>query len=60
VAKWQNRINRVWKPLAGGCNLNRRPDQLLKEAGLELSELEARYIQGPKIATYTYEGVAIA
>ena len=60
VAKWQNRINRVWKPLAGGCNLNRRPDQLLKEAGLELSELETGYIQGPKIATYTYEGVAIA
>ena len=60
VAKWQNRINPLWKPLAGGCNLNRRPDQLLIEAGLKVELLEAGYIQGPKIATYTYQGIAVA
>lgn len=60
VARWQNRINRIWKPLTGGCNLNRRPDELLKEAGLTLDVLETSYIQGPKIATYTYQGIAIA
>ena len=58
VAKWQHRINGLWKPLAGGCNLNRQPDRLLIEAGLTIDHMESGYIQGPKFATYTYQGFA--
>ena len=58
VAKWQNRINPVWRSLAGGCNLNRSPEQLLSQAGFTFDELKCGYIAGPKFATYTYQGVA--
>ncbi|MEC8820976.1 MAG: class I SAM-dependent methyltransferase [Pseudomonadota bacterium] len=58
VAKWQNRINPVWRSLAGGCNLNRSPEQLLGQAGFKFDELKCGYIAGPKFATYTYQGVA--
>ena len=58
VAKWQHRINGIWKPLAGGCNLNRRPDQMLAEAGFTIDHMETGHIQGPKFATYTYQGFA--
>ena len=58
VAKWQHRINRLWKPLAGGCNLNRQPDRFLIEAGLTIEHMECGSIQGPKFATYTYQGFA--
>ena len=58
VAKWQNRINPVWRSLAGGCNLNRSPEQLLDQAGFKFDELKCGYIAGPKFATYTYQGVA--
>jgi ubiquinone/menaquinone biosynthesis C-methylase UbiE len=60
VAKWQNRINPVWRSLAGGCNLNRSPEQLLDQAGFKFDELKCGYIAGPKFATYTYQGVASA
>ena len=60
VAKWQNRINPVWRSLAGGCNLNRSPEQLLGQAGFKFDELKCGYIAGPKFATYTYQGVASA
>ena len=60
VAKWQNRINPVWRSLAGGCNLNRSPEQLLGQAGFIFDELKCGYIAGPKFATYTYQGVASA
>jgi ubiquinone/menaquinone biosynthesis C-methylase UbiE len=60
VANWQNRINPVWRSLAGGCNLNRSPEQLLGQAGFKFDELKCGYIAGPKFATYTYQGVASA
>ena len=60
VAKWQHRINPVWRSLAGGCNLNRSPEQLLGQAGFKFDELKCGYIAGPKFATYTYQGVASA
>ena len=58
VAKWQHRINGIWKPLAGGCHLNRKPDVLLQEAGFTFDEIERGYITGPKFATFTYQGLA--
>ena len=32
VRKWQDRINPIWKKLAGGCNINREVPRALEEA----------------------------
>jgi ubiquinone/menaquinone biosynthesis C-methylase UbiE len=59
VARWQNRINPVWKRIAGGCNLNRPIPTLIEAAGFRVEALSAGYApEGPKIMTYLYEGAA--
>jgi ubiquinone/menaquinone biosynthesis C-methylase UbiE len=32
-SRWQDRLNVVWGRIAGGCHLNRRPLQLIEDAG---------------------------
>lgn len=58
VEKWQNRINPTWNKIAGGCNLNRKIDQLVEGAGFEFADLQHDYVPGPKIASYMYWGAA--
>jgi ubiquinone/menaquinone biosynthesis C-methylase UbiE len=58
VAKWQSRINPVWKVIGGGCNLNRKIDEMISQAGFTFDALATGYIPGPKFATYNYRGVA--
>ena len=58
VQKWQQRINPMWKKLAGGCNLNRDIPTLIESVGFKIDKLEQRYVKGPKIATYQYYGTA--
>lgn len=60
LARWQDRINPVWKRIAGGCHLNRRPDRLLEEAGFRVEGLERwRHPDAPKIAAELYRGRAV-
>ena len=59
VVKWQNRLNPVWKRIAGGCNLNRQPDLSLLDNGFKLDTLEESFVPGPKFATYNYRGIAL-
>lgn len=59
VRTWQGRLNPVWKRVAGGCNLNRKIDDLISGAGFSMKELRTFYFPGPRILTYTYEGVAV-
>ncbi|MFK7975785.1 MAG: class I SAM-dependent methyltransferase [Halioglobus sp.] len=59
VAKWQDRVNPMWKKFAGGCNLNRDIPKLLGDGGFAVSELDECYLPGtPKIAGFTYWGSA--
>lgn len=58
VAAWQDRLNPLWRKLAGGCNLNRRIEDLIADAGFRLSDLERGYGGGPKPMAYLYRGVA--
>jgi ubiquinone/menaquinone biosynthesis C-methylase UbiE len=58
VRKWQDRLNPVWKKIAGGCHLNRPITELIEVAGFRLSRLERGYMQGPKPMTFMYEGAA--
>ncbi|MDP9142198.1 MAG: class I SAM-dependent methyltransferase [Pseudomonadota bacterium] len=60
VRLWQNRLTPIWKPLAGGCHLNRNIPDLIAAGGFEISELDAHYLPGPKPMTYVYSGVAVA
>jgi ubiquinone/menaquinone biosynthesis C-methylase UbiE len=58
IVAWQNRLNPVWRRVAGGCNLNRKIDGLLLDAGFEITESEQGYGTGPRPMAYLYRGVA--
>ncbi|MEP6390841.1 MAG: methyltransferase domain-containing protein [Halioglobus sp.] len=59
VLKWQNRVNPVWRAIAGGCNLNRDIPALLEEADFAISNLESMYLPStPRIAGFNYWGTA--
>lgn len=59
VAKWQDRINPFWKPIGGGCNLNRAIPQLIEAAGFRIEGLESMYLPGtPRIMGFNYWGAA--
>jgi hypothetical protein len=59
VARWQRRLTPLWRPLAGGCHLDRRIDALMRDA-FDSVDLNAFYLRGPRILTYMYEGCARA
>lgn len=59
IEKWQNRLNKTWGCLAGGCNLNRSIDQIIENNGFKIESLERFYApQTPKFLGYIYLGVA--
>ena len=58
VVRWQNRLTPLWKPLAGGCHLNRDIRALLIAGGFQVGELNNHYLKGPKPMTYIYQGWA--
>ena len=60
IARWQNRITPAWKRIAGGCRLNRPIDALIETAGFRIGELKTFYLRGPRLMTYTYQGLAQA
>jgi ubiquinone/menaquinone biosynthesis C-methylase UbiE len=58
VARWQDRLQGLWGPLAGGCHLNRDIPALLHAAGLHCPQLHTGYLPGPKPWTFHYWGQA--
>ena len=58
VAAWQRRLTPFWRPLAGGCHLDRPIEALVRSAGFTVVELKNSYLKGPKPFTYMYEGSA--
>jgi ubiquinone/menaquinone biosynthesis C-methylase UbiE len=59
VARWQNRLNRAWKPVWGGCNLNRPMRELIADSGLEIGPVQNYYLKhAPRFVGYMTEGVA--
>lgn len=45
-ARWQDRIEPVWGVVANGCHPNRRTLDAIREAGLEVSDLEQGEMPG--------------
>lgn len=58
VQRWQHRCNPLWTRIAGGCNLNRKMDELISSAGFDIAELVATYAKGPRPLSYIYAGSA--
>jgi ubiquinone/menaquinone biosynthesis C-methylase UbiE len=59
VRRWQDLANPAWRRLGGGCNLNRPIDELLRQAGFDLPDLQTMYIPGWKPACFNYWGTAV-
>jgi len=60
VARWQDRLQPLWGPLAGGCHLNRDIPALLQAGGFTCPDLQTRYLPGPRVMTFNCWGVALA
>ena len=58
IARWQARLNPMWNAMAGGCNLNRQIVPLYEDNGYAFADITQGYLPGPKIATYTFRGLA--
>ena len=62
LARWQNRINPLWKPLTCGCNLNRDTRSLFARAGFDMSAVRVgRHPSIPMpLVSHVIEGVVPA
>ena len=58
VLRWQNRINPLWRQLAGGCHLNRDIPGLIRRGGFEIARMDTMYIPGWRPASFNYWGAA--
>ncbi|MEM7328287.1 MAG: class I SAM-dependent methyltransferase [Pseudomonadota bacterium] len=59
IAKWQRRVEPVWKRLAGGCHLTRDTKQMLEAEGFAIDRHETMYLPNtPKIAGFAVWGSA--
>src|SRR5215468_10591376 len=59
VARRQDRFNPIQKIIAAGCNLNRKIDELIENAGFEITALDRFSLpNAPRILAEMYRGVA--
>ena len=58
IKRWQHRLTPFWKPMAGGCHLNRDIPSIIREAGFVIDELSEAYLPGPRPMSYVYSGIA--
>ena len=58
VAHWQDRLDPIWRRIAGGCHLNRKIDDLIAGSGFRIDALANARLSGPKTHTFLYEGRA--
>ena len=59
VRRWQDRLNRIWPLLCGGCNLNRDVTAMLEAGGFAIESCDAGYMDGgPRFAAFNCLGTA--
>jgi ubiquinone/menaquinone biosynthesis C-methylase UbiE len=59
VAAWQDRLNPVQNVIGCGCNLNRKIDQIIAQAGLKVMTLDRFMMQSvPRLGGEMYRGTA--
>jgi ubiquinone/menaquinone biosynthesis C-methylase UbiE len=59
VQRWQDRLQPLWGPLAGGCHLGRDIPALLLQAGFIQPDMQTGYLPGPRPFTFNYWGEAL-
>ncbi|MEK7235269.1 MAG: class I SAM-dependent methyltransferase, partial [Nitrospirota bacterium] len=61
IAAWQDRLNPLQRVIGCGCNLNRKIDGLISEAGLTITKLDRFAMHSvPRIVGEMYRGTAVA
>ena len=58
VRWWQDHLTPAWKPLSGGCHLNRAIAELIGRAGFRIEHLDVGYMRGRNPVAFMYEGRA--
>ena len=59
VRRWQDRLDRPWGAIAGGCHLNRDIPPVLAQGGFRCPDLAQMYLPGtPRFAGFNYWGAA--
>lgn len=58
VRAWQHRLNPVWRRVAGGCNLNRNTERLLRKSSFDVVKLDTGYAKAPRPLGFMYVGRA--
>nr|WP_298928139.1 class I SAM-dependent methyltransferase [uncultured Erythrobacter sp.] len=59
VASWQDRIEPVWKRMAGGCHLTRPIGSAFRGAGFDVEPMGQGYLpKAPKFAAWNEWGIA--
>jgi ubiquinone/menaquinone biosynthesis C-methylase UbiE len=58
VERWQHRLTPFWKPMAGGCHLDRDIPAMIRAGGFVIDKLSEAYLPGPRPMSYVYSGVA--
>ena len=58
IARWQQRLDPIWKKFSGGCHLSRDIQGLIVQNGFEFEALDNMYLPGWKPATFNYWGIA--
>ena len=59
IAAWQDRLNPIQNVIGCGCNLNRKIDQLIAQAGLTLTHLDRFAMEAvPRLGGEMYRGAA--
>lgn len=61
VQRWQHRLEPAQRRLFGGCHLSRDVPELVAAAGLDVTEVTASYLPGPRVSrpwTHGFVGAA--
>ena len=58
IARWQDRIQPVYGPVAGGCHINRPIADIVERSGLAVEQLDSFYAKGAKAFAYAFRGLA--
>ena len=58
IHRWQQRIEPLWKPIAGGCHLTRDIPALVEAGGFEIESMDTMFLPGPRFATFNFWGAA--
>lgn len=58
IAKWQARIDPLWRRIMGNCHLSRPVTAAMEAAGFAVSPIARQYREGPRVVSWMEWGSA--